>query len=157
MHPARVARLRGPLRSAGCAVPGPASITPDAAGRTIDPFDAAVLPAPRPISAEEYAAGAVLSYTAVLTNPGAEPATGVVPGVLPVTNPAQTRRFAAATESETVRERMAEFLVELGDDEGAQAILNGSPLAPQDVVEDEEEVDQNARWVKILLGPTAGV
>lgn len=68
----------------------------------------------------------------------------------------ELRRFAAATESATVRERMAEFLAELGDSEGSQAILDGSPLAPEQQDEPFEE-DQNARWVQILLGPTANV
>jgi hypothetical protein len=69
----------------------------------------------------------------------------------------ELRRFAAATESVTVRERMAEFLVDLGDSEGAKAILDGAPLAPADAAADEVEADQNTRWVQILLGPTANV
>jgi hypothetical protein len=68
----------------------------------------------------------------------------------------ELRRFAAATESEAVRERMAEFLMDLGDKEGAQAIVDGSPLAPEADPEPFED-DQNARWVQLLLGPTANV
>jgi thioredoxin-like negative regulator of GroEL len=64
----------------------------------------------------------------------------------------ELRRLAAATESVTVRERMAEFLNELGDAEGARAILDGTPLAATPSVEADE--DQNTRWVQILLGPT---
>ena len=64
----------------------------------------------------------------------------------------ELRRFAAATESEPVRERMAEFLSELGDAEGARSILDGTPLAATPSVEADE--DQNTRWVQILLGPT---
>lgn len=64
----------------------------------------------------------------------------------------ELRRLAAATESVTVRERMAEFLNELGDEEGARSILDGTPLAATPSVEADE--DQNTRWVQILLGPT---
>ena len=67
----------------------------------------------------------------------------------------ELRRFAAATESETVRERMAEFLVELGDDEGARAILAGEALTSDGIEAPDFEVDQNTRWVQILLGPTS--
>lgn len=65
----------------------------------------------------------------------------------------ELRRLAAATESATVRERLAEFLVDLGDEEGARAILDGSPLAAAFLPEGAEEADQNTRWVQILLGP----
>src|SRR5690606_33439158 len=43
----------------------------------------------------------------------------------------ELRRFAAATESEPVRERMAEFLVELGDADGARAIREGEAFATE--------------------------
>ena len=65
----------------------------------------------------------------------------------------EIRRLAAATESVTVRERMADFLAELGDAEGASAIRAGAPLEAEEAAEPTED-DQNTRWVQILLGPT---
>ena len=67
----------------------------------------------------------------------------------------ELRRFAAATESEPVRERMAEFLVELGDADGARAIREGEAFATEWSAGDSDEVDQNSRWVRILLGEAA--
>lgn len=52
------------------------------------------------------------------------------------------RRFADATESEAVRERLAEFLAQLGDPQGAQAARR-APAA--------EIADQRDRWVEVLL------
>ena len=71
----------------------------------------------------------------------------------------ELRRFAAVTESETVRERMGAFLAELGDDEGARAILGGDtfPAEWTQSDPDAEGVDQNSRWLRILLGPPAAV
>lgn len=71
----------------------------------------------------------------------------------------ELRRFAAATESETVRERMAEFLVELGDEEGARSILGGDafPAEWSQSEGDGDAADQNSRWLRILLGPPAAV
>ena len=67
----------------------------------------------------------------------------------------ELRRFAAATESEPVRERMAEFLDELGDVEGARAIREGEAFATDYAGADSGDVDQNSRWVRILLGEAA--
>jgi hypothetical protein len=59
------------------------------------------------------------------------------------------RRFALATESPAVRARLGEFLSQLGDPQGTQA------LAPEPLSEEEDAVqsdaDQRARWVEVLL------
>lgn len=56
------------------------------------------------------------------------------------------RRFALATESAAVRERLAEFLEQLGDPRGA-------PEAP--AADDSPLPDQRQRWVQVLLTPAA--
>jgi hypothetical protein len=59
----------------------------------------------------------------------------------------QLRRFAEATESPTVRAQIAGFLAQLGDEQGARALLTASP---EDTAAAPRE-DQRARWMEILL------
>jgi len=60
------------------------------------------------------------------------------------------RRFAEVTESPDVRERIAHFLEELGDREGAEAVLRALPEVHEHVPDAKEQRD---RWLEILLEP----
>ncbi|HSM07840.1 MAG TPA: hypothetical protein VLA33_02350 [Gemmatimonadota bacterium] len=59
------------------------------------------------------------------------------------------RIMAEATDQEAIRELIGEYLMELGDTAGADAVL-GAMFAERNDLSEEPELDQRARWSRAL-------
>lgn len=66
----------------------------------------------------------------------------------------QLRRLADVTESEAVRERVADFLRALGDEDAADEVVRAAPLrGGRSRRSGSMAGDQHTRWVELLLTP----